>query len=717
MRMSDARHRAGEAAQATGRAFRTGGQAGGRATRRTAALVHRLTGAQGADRTGLGTLIEMTAVSGAADAFVTVALAGTIFFSTSVDQARGRVVLFLIITMAPFALLAPFIGPALDRIQQGRKFVLAGTMLTRGLLCYAMSANVANSVTLLPAAFGILVLQKAGGVVKASVTPRLLPAETTLVTVNARSGLISIATSTAAAGLAAGVQYSGGAAWTLRAGTLIYLAAMVLALRLPGQVDVPLPDQEPVAAPLPTRPDLQRPRDAAAPTLPLPPGSLPDAALPDGARTASAGRGHWRTLASVGPVVAEAMAVNAVLRAFSGYILFLLVFLVRSVNLGTVLHHPVSHNLALGALALGLSAGSLLSMVLGSFFRGRAPQLIMFSVLTIAPVVTAVCAWSFGLLAAVVVEFTAIFCASLAKLGQDSIVGTEIGDEIRSSTFSVSETLNQVANVAGGLAGVLVSMLDNGQAGLAIAAGGLVVALVLLTVRRRQRTRLTGASMPPPPARPAPAQLQGKAQRTEPLVASGTSDMMALFAIGRARGDTGGYGGQGGWWGREPPMPEARPPDDNWARSFATAVSRSAICLASLGSGCLPRRYTSEMPSSSFIRSSMIGIISSGFVRGCLAAAATTGGDSRTRTWSAWAPLRPSTMPNSTRWPFPRASVPAGSAEECTKTSPPSSRWRKPNPFSASYHLTLPVGTSKTSRRSELASRLRRPPRDVMGAI
>ncbi len=177
MRMSDAVRRAGNAAHATGRAFRSGRQASGKATRRTAGLVHRVTGAQGADRTGLGTLIEMTAVSGAADAFVTVALAGTIFFSTSVDQARGRVVLFLIITMAPFAVLAPFIGPALDRIQQGRRFVLAGTMLTRGLLCYAMSANVANSVTLLPAAFGILVLQKAGGVVKASVTPRLLPAE------------------------------------------------------------------------------------------------------------------------------------------------------------------------------------------------------------------------------------------------------------------------------------------------------------------------------------------------------------------------------------------------------------------------------------------------------------------------------------------------------------------------------------------------------------
>jgi len=504
MRMSDALNRAGGAARSTGRAFRSGGQAGGRASRRTAALVHRVTGAKGADRTGLGTLIEMTAASGAADAFVTVALAGTIFFSTSVDQARGKVVLFLIITMAPFAVLAPFIGPALDRIQQGRRFVLAGTMLTRGLLCYAMSANVKDSVTLLPAAFGILVLQKAGGVVKASVTPRLLPPGLSLVTANARAGLISIITSTAAAGLAAGIQYTTGAAWTLRVGTLIYLASMVIALRLPEQIDLPAPEPATSPAPAsqqPTRPDMPRP---AAPgpadpprTLPLTPGDLPD-----GGEAGKGRRKHWRRLPEVGPVVGEAMAVNAVLRAFSGYILFLLAFLLRSVDLGTVFHHPVSHNFALGALALGLSAGSLASMVLGSFFRSRAPQLIMFTVLIIAPVVTAVCAWEFGLWAAVVVEFTAIFCASLAKLAQDSIVMREIGDEIRSSTFSVSETLNQVANVAGGLAGVVVSILDNGHAGLAIAAGALVVALVLLVVRRRRRVRLTGERFPPPANRP-----------------------------------------------------------------------------------------------------------------------------------------------------------------------------------------------------------------------
>ena len=196
-----------------------------------------MTGASGAGRTGLSTLIELTAAGGAGDAFVAVSLAGTIFFSTSVDQARGRVVLFLLVTMAPFAVLAPFIGPALDRMQQGRRYLLAGTLLARGLLCWGMSAAINSPVTLLPAAFGILVLQKAYGVARASITPRLLPAEITLVTANARSQLFTLTAAMLGGALAAGIQATAGAAWVLRAGTLIYLAAMFLALRLPDQVD------------------------------------------------------------------------------------------------------------------------------------------------------------------------------------------------------------------------------------------------------------------------------------------------------------------------------------------------------------------------------------------------------------------------------------------------------------------------------------------------
>src|SRR6516162_3946255 len=530
MRMSEALRRTGSAARATTGAVRTG-------TRRTGGLVHRVTSASGAGRTGLSTLIELTAASSAGDAFVIVALAGTIFFNTSVDQARGKVVLFLVITMAPFAVLAPFIGPALDRVQQGRKYLLAGTLLARGLLCYAMSAAVSNPITLLPAAFGVLVLQKAYGVVRASVVPRLLPEQIALVTANARSQLIAVIAATLAAGLAEGVQVTGGAAWVLRVGMVVYLAAIVLALRLPDQVDsppVPAPEANGngrAAAPTvsTTGGDGRPPRGTDRPSTP-PPGYSPNgpgryprqrdsdpwhgtgrddgtipydeaaAALPPGSPappTAAPAQGRWRTLGRVGPVVAEAMTGNAVLRAFSGYTFFFFAFLLQTERFG------VSKHFALAVLAVAVAAGSIVAMALGSWLRSRAPQLILFAVLTVAPVVAATAAWFFGLAAVIAVAFAAILCASLAKLAQDSIVQREIGDEIRSSTFAVSETINQVANVAGGLVGVLVSMLDNGSAGLAIAAAGLTVALVLLLGRRRQRIR-TAWRQAPQSARPAP---------------------------------------------------------------------------------------------------------------------------------------------------------------------------------------------------------------------
>src|SRR6476620_5222759 len=113
-------------------AARSVGRGGARAGNGAKRAVRRLTRAGGAGGTGVANRIERSAASSVGDAFVAVALAGTLFFSASVDQARGRVALALLITIAPFAVLAPFIGPLLDRVQQGRRFILAGTLLARG---------------------------------------------------------------------------------------------------------------------------------------------------------------------------------------------------------------------------------------------------------------------------------------------------------------------------------------------------------------------------------------------------------------------------------------------------------------------------------------------------------------------------------------------------------------------------------------------------------
>jgi hypothetical protein len=514
--MSDALRWPRATARATARvARRAAGTVRDRADA-AARLIHRVTGASGASRTGLGTLVELTAAASIADAFIAVSLAGTIFFSTSVSEARGKVALFLLVTMAPFALLAPVIGPALDRMQQGRKYLLAATLVARGLLCWGMSAAINNPVTLLPAAFGILVLQKCYGVVRASVAPRLLPAGMSLVKANARSALITLIVSSVAALTAAGIEWAAGAAWLLRAGTIVYLLSVVLALRLPGHVDVPAT----APAPASTRSayGAYDPDDADAPgywedyedysedenpTQEVPPprfwvnDTLPLDA-PSGA--ASGPRGlrlkALQALGSLGPTVAEAMRANAVLRALSGYMIFFLAFLLRTENFA-----GVSHNVALGAMVAAAAAGSLVAMSIGSAIGSHAPEALMYTMLALATVVTAACAWFFGFGTALIVAFVAALCTGLAKLAQDSIVQREISEDVRSSAFSVSETLHQLSWVAGGLAGLLVSMLNNGQAGLGITAAFLAAVLAYLVTRRRQRVRLTGRAG----TRPAPA--------------------------------------------------------------------------------------------------------------------------------------------------------------------------------------------------------------------
>ena len=560
MRWADGRLRAGRATRRLTSAAQSSARVGASASRGAGRVVQRMTGASGARRTGLSNLIELTAASSVGDAFVAVALAGTLFFNASVSQARSQVAIALLVTMAPFAVLAPLIGPLLDRLQQGRRFILAGTLLARGALCWGMAGAVFyhDSVTLLPAAFGVLVLQKAYGVTRSAITPRLLPREITLVTANARTGLASLVASTLGVALAAGLEYltgggSGGAAWVLRVGTVIYLAAMALCFRVPEQVDLPLEQEEPgpspatvplASEPPPTRPYAGEPPrtrpyagepprtrpyageppparpyagepSAAQPragqhgtAYPPPPG---DGQGPRRARRNGNGAGpppdrkRWRTLRQLGPVVGEAMRANASLRAFSGFMIFFLAFLLRTV------HFPgVTDKAALAGMIAAAGVGGFLGSALGSALKTRRPLLITFGILAFSTVVTALCAVYFGLWAALVVALVAAFGQVLSKLALDSTVQQEIGEEIRTSAFAASETLNQLSWVAGGLLGVLLSLTNSGVAGLTVAAAGLGVSFILLVLHRRRRILAARKQAPRPPGRgmgagPAPA--------------------------------------------------------------------------------------------------------------------------------------------------------------------------------------------------------------------
>ena len=69
------------------------------------------------------------------------ALANTLFFAAATGESKGRVALYLLITIAPFAVIAPLIGPALDRIQHGRRAALAASFLLRTALAVVLFMN------------------------------------------------------------------------------------------------------------------------------------------------------------------------------------------------------------------------------------------------------------------------------------------------------------------------------------------------------------------------------------------------------------------------------------------------------------------------------------------------------------------------------------------------------------------------------------------------
>ena len=189
------------------------------------------------------------------------------------------------------------------------------------------------------------------------------------------------------------------------------------------------------------------------------------------------------------------MWADAALRAFAGFMVFFLAFLLRSDHF-----HGFSQNVALGALVLAAAVGGLIGTAAGSVFRSRMPHLMVFGVLTVSIATCVVCALFFGLGTALIVAFVASVGTVLAKLALDSTVQREVPEETRTSTFAVSETVHQVSWVAGGLAGVLVSMTGSGPAGLGISAGGIAAALLLLLSARRRRLPGVASSRPHKPA-------------------------------------------------------------------------------------------------------------------------------------------------------------------------------------------------------------------------
>lgn len=167
----------------------------------------------------------------AGDAMVTVALAGSIFFSTDLNGARGRVLLSLVLTMAPFAVVAPFLGPAIDRSKGGRRLMVIVSAAGRAATCLYMARVVHNLLLFLPAALVMLILSKAHSVAKSALVPATVDSPGDLVKAGGRIAVLAAVAGFVGGAPAAVVLKVFDAHWVLRMAAVVYAAGAVMALR------------------------------------------------------------------------------------------------------------------------------------------------------------------------------------------------------------------------------------------------------------------------------------------------------------------------------------------------------------------------------------------------------------------------------------------------------------------------------------------------------
>ncbi|WP_151480079.1 MFS transporter [Streptomyces albicerus] len=412
----------------------------------TAKGIRKATHAHGAGESGLGKLIELHGVNGAGDMMITVALASTVFFSVPTDEARGRVALYLAITMAPFTLLAPIVGPLLDRLPHGRRAAMAGAFIARAFMALLLSsAVVTGSIELYPAALGVLVASKAYGVVRSAVVPRLLPPTFSLVKANSRVTLGGLLATGVAAPIGAGLQALG-PRYPLYGAFLIFVAGTVLSFQLPHKVDSAKGEDKALLAA--DEQHLHGPH--------LKPPKRP------GLRT-------------VGTAVTHALAANAALRCLSGFLIFFLAFLLRE--------HPLagaSAAVSLGIVGVSAGVGNALGTAVGAALRSRAPELIIVTVVAVVMAVAITAAAFFGVILVAILAAFAGFAQALSKLSLDALIQRDVPELVRTSAFARSETLLQMSWVVGGAIGMALPL--NGTLGLSVAAA-IVAAGWLTTVR------------------------------------------------------------------------------------------------------------------------------------------------------------------------------------------------------------------------------------------
>ncbi len=383
-----------------------------------------------ANEVGMIRLFDLHALSCAGDTLIAIGLAGTIFFNVPLGEARSKVALYLLITMVPFALLAPVVGPLLDHFRHGRRYALAATMLGRAFLAYVIADNLFGW-GLYPAAFGVLALSRAYGVARSAAVPRLLPRGIGLSQAGARASVYGTFAGAVVAPIGL-LAFKFGPQWPLRVAALIFLAGMVISLRLPPRAD----SEPPEAVPRPWRAMLRL------------------------------GRGADRPLA--GRLVIATLVGSASLRLLYGFLLLFLAFVIMGNQLSTtLLGQDIGRQGAVGLVGGALAVGTFLSTAVGTRLRIRRPLALQSAGLTITAGVAVLATLFYSLpMVALLALVTAIF-SGIAKLAIDASIQERVPERLRASAFAHSETVLMIAWVLGGGIGLIPL---SGRLGIALVA-------------------------------------------------------------------------------------------------------------------------------------------------------------------------------------------------------------------------------------------------------
>ncbi|WP_420452696.1 MFS transporter [Ilumatobacter sp.] len=361
----------------------------------------------------------------AGDAAMVVALADSIFFSVDLDAARTQVMLFLGVSFAPFLVIAPLIGPWIDRISGGRRLVVQIVAAVRVVLMALMAVNV-DGFALFPLVFASLVLQKTYTVCKSALVPSTVRSEAELVEANSKLGLVSGITG-AVAVVPAGILLTVvGPPAALLYGAALFAAGAVSSRRLAPEVVAPADD------------DAEG--ELASPSLRL------------------------------------ATVVMTVLRANVGFTFFHLAFWLRTEDGGTILFA-----LAVGASAVATMAGNALAPRIRSALREE-------SMLSGALVLGAAAGLGLAVLgepvAGILVAAVVNFAAAIGRLAFESVVQRDAPGANHGRAFATFETRFQFAWA--GAAFTAVAIRAPGAVGLAVV--GITSALALVHLQLGERS-------------------------------------------------------------------------------------------------------------------------------------------------------------------------------------------------------------------------------------